>query len=128
MNNKDSPFLKKRLMSLDALRGFDILFLVGMSLILRALPNLSDHVVFSWLDNQSHHPDWHGFTLYDLIFPLFIFIVGVAMPFSFSSQMKNIDERGNLYTHIVFRTITLAIIGVVLWKEPGGTHSKYGFL
>jgi len=78
-------------MSLDALRGLDMFFLVGLAGIFRSLPKLSNNKPFNWLANQCIHPEWEGFTAYDLIFPMFIFIVGVAMPFSFS---KRIEKKG----------------------------------
>jgi hypothetical protein len=62
-----------RLQSLDALRGLDMFLLVGLGGILRALPQVSDNVAFKFLAQQCRHPEWHGFTLWDLIFPLFIF-------------------------------------------------------
>lgn len=126
-NNYNAPVLKERLMCLDALRGLDMFFLIGLAYIFRALPELSDNSVFIWLDKQSHHPDWQGFTLYDMIFPMFIFIVGVAMPFSFSKRMEKAGGKRKLYKHILIRTVILAILGVVLWKQPGGPHPHYGF-
>ena len=59
MNNSNTkPVLKERLMSLDALRGLDMFFLVGLAGIFRALPELSDNSVFAWLSDQCQHPEW----------------------------------------------------------------------
>ena len=66
----------------------------GISYIFRALPQPYDNEVFHWLANQSSHREWKGFTMYDLVFPMFIFIVGVAMPFSFSKRMGK--KEGNI--------------------------------
>lgn len=114
-------------MSLDALRGLDMFFLVCLSHIFLALPELSDNKVFTWLAYQCTHPGWEGFTLYDIVFPMFIFIVGVAMPYSFSNRMKQEGGRKKLFRHVVIRTITLMILGVFLWQEPGGAHPEWGF-
>jgi len=128
MSNKISaPILKERLHSLDALRGLDMFFLVGLAGIFRALPKLSDNVSFNWLTDQCQHPQWEGFTAYDVIFPMFIFIVGVAIPFSFKKRLSQKGGKHKLYKHIISRTIILSILGVVLWKEPGGAHPTYGF-
>ena len=124
-NNK--PVLKERLASLDALRGLDMFFLVGLAGIFTALPKLSDNAAFNWLANQCHHPEWEGFTAYDVIFPMFIFIVGVAMPFSFAKRLKQEGGKRMLYKHIIIRAVILSILGVILWQTPGGAHPEYGF-
>jgi len=116
----------ERLLSLDALRGFDMLFLVGITGILRSLPEMSNNKLLIWLANQTKHPEWHGFTAYDVIFPLFIFIVGVAISFSFPHRKYNNGGK-SLTKHVLFRTVTLSVLGVVLWQIPGGAHPTYGF-
>jgi len=122
MNEKEKG---GRLLSLDALRGLDMLFLVGLSGIFRTLPELGDNGLFRWLSEQTRHPDWHGFTAYDVVFPLFIFIVGVAIPVSFS---RRLDREGKpLMKHVFMRFLTLTILGVMLWQVPGGAHPTYGF-
>jgi predicted acyltransferase len=116
-----------RLISLDALRGLDMFFRVCLSYIFLALPEVSENALFTWLANQCEHPDWAGFTMYDIVFPMFIFIVGVAMPFSFAKRMTSEKGTKELYGHVFSRTITLMILGVVLWRSPGGPHPEYGY-
>ena len=116
-----------RLQSLDALRGLDMFLLVGLGGILRALPQVSDNAVFNFLAQQCRHPEWHGFTLWDLIFPLFIFIVGVAMPYSFGKRLQQANGKRNLYIHIVVRTVVLFLLGLVFWGTPGGAHPTWGY-
>ena len=116
-----------RLLSLDALRGLDMFFLVGFGGIFRALPSLSDNSVFRFLSEQCRHPDWHGFTLWDMIFPLLLFIVGVAIPFSFAKRLAAPDGRKQLYKHMVVRAVVLTLLGLVYWGEPGGAHPKWGY-
>jgi predicted acyltransferase len=119
--------LKKRLMSLDALRGLDMFFLVGLGGIFRALPKLSENEPFLWLANQCRHPDWEGFTAWDTVFPMFIFIVGVAMPFSFAKRLEKEGGKRALFRHVLVRTLVLAILGVVRMQVPGGAHPHWGF-
>jgi predicted acyltransferase len=116
-----------RLMSLDVLRGLDMFFLTILSYIFLALPEVSDNALFVWLAGQCEHPEWAGFTMYDIVFPMFIFIVGVAMPFSFSRRLGLEGGKKELYKHVLIRTIALMILGVVLWRSPGGPHPEYGY-
>ncbi|MEO6808063.1 MAG: DUF5009 domain-containing protein [Isosphaeraceae bacterium] len=121
------PVESQRLMSLDALRGADMFLLVGLSGILRALPKVSDHPLAQFLSDQVQHPEWHGFTLYDLIFPLFIFIVGASVPFSFAKRRQQGEGLWQLYRHIMMRTAVLTLLGLVYWGTPGGAHPTYGY-
>ena len=116
-----------RLMSLDALRGLDMFFLVGFSGIFRALPKWSDHPAFQVLADQCKHPEWHGFTAWDQIFPLFIFMMGVAMPFSFARRLEQ-GEKRSIYKHVAFRAVALFVLGLVYWGNPlGAENSGFGY-
>jgi predicted acyltransferase len=126
-NLNDTSGSQVRFLSLDVLRGLDMFFLVGFAGIFKALPELSDNEVFSWLANQCEHPEWQGFTAWDLIFPMFIFIVGVAMPFSFSKRLKSDGGKKELFKHVLTRAIVLSVLGVILWQKPGGAHPYYGY-
>lgn len=121
------PTESQRLMSLDALRGADMFLLVGLAGIFRALPEVTDHPLAQFLSDQVRHPDWHGFTLYDLIFPLFIFIVGASVPFSFASRRRRGEGNWTLFRHIAMRTVVLTILGLIFWGTPGGAHPTYGY-
>ena len=127
MNEKINPKKKERLLSLDALRGLDMFFLVGISGILQVLPKACDSILCHWLANQCEHPEWNGFTAYDLVFPMFIFIVGASMPFSFARRLEEPGGKKKLREHVIIRTITLAILGVFLWRSPGGPHPEWGY-
>jgi len=126
-NNNHQTLPAARLQSLDALRGLDMFYLVALTGIFRALPEFSDNALNQWLANQSTHPDWQGFTAYDVIFPMFIFIVGVAMPFSFTRRLEEEGGKKELFKHVLIRTLILTLLGVVLWQTPGGAHPQYGF-
>ena len=122
----EKPALKGRLTSLDALRGLDMFFLVGLGAIFRALPELSDNAVFTWLAGQCRHPEWQGYTAWDQIFPMFIFIVGAAMPFSFSKRMNEEGGKKRLFRHVLKRTLILMVLGAILHKEPFGISERWG--
>ena len=64
-----------RLMSLDALRGFDMIWIIGLAGAVRALCGAFPGGDGFWLARQMHHCQWEGFAFYDLIFPLFLFML-----------------------------------------------------
>lgn len=77
-----------RIASLDALRGFDMLFIAGLAYLIRAICCLFPGGESCWLEEQMHHVAWDGLTHHDTIFPLFIFIAGVSFPFSYAKQVS----------------------------------------
>jgi predicted acyltransferase len=103
----------QRLMSLDALRGFDMFWIIGGKEIVQAAAQLTHWPWLVWLADQLEHAEWHGFTLYDLIFPLFLFLVGVAMPFSFAKRIEHGATKIQLYRHVLYRTLALVLLGMI---------------
>ena len=103
----------KRLESLDALRGFDMLFIMGFASLVTAIcalfPNGSD----CFLAQQMEHVDWNGLRHLDTIFPLFLFIAGVSFPFSYAKQCANGAGRAGIYWKIFRRGIVLFLLGLV---------------
>jgi predicted acyltransferase len=71
--------------SLDALRGFDMFWIIGADALFQALSRISDRPAVQSIARQLDHADWIGFRFYDLIFPLFVFIVGVSLVFSLTN-------------------------------------------
>ena len=71
-------------MSVDALRGFDMFWIIGADSLVAALNRISRTGPTNFLAGQLEHAEWEGFHFYDLIFPLFVFIVGVSLVFSAS--------------------------------------------
>jgi len=117
---RDKPS-KPRLMSLDALRGFDMFWIIGGEGIFAALFALTGWAGWRVVEAQTQHSQWHGFTFYDLIFPLFIFLSGVALGLS----PKRIDllafrERIPLYRYALTRLLLLIALGV-LYNHGWGT-------
>jgi predicted acyltransferase len=109
----DVPALAPRLRSLDALRGFDMFWIIGGHAIFAALAQATQWRPLLWIDEQCRHVEWHGFALWDLVFPLFLFIAGVAMPFSFAQRLARGDTRSTLAWHVVRRGLVLIFLGVV---------------
>jgi predicted acyltransferase len=103
----------KRLLSLDALRGFDMFWIIGGKEIALAAASLTGWGWLKWLSNQLEHAEWHGFTLYDLIFPLFLFMAGVAMPFSFAKRIELGATKAQLYRHVFMRALMLVFLGMI---------------
>jgi len=77
-----------RLLSLDALRGFDMFWIVGADAVVQALGKLSQSGPAPFLASQMEHKPWAGFAFADLIFPLFVFVVGVSLVFSLGRQLE----------------------------------------
>ncbi|MFT3752280.1 MAG: DUF5009 domain-containing protein [Paludibacter sp.] len=112
----------ERLLSLDALRGFDMMWIISGEIVIHALEKASGDPVSVWMSNQLHHTPWNGFTFYDMIFPLFIFIAGISMPYSMGRKLdgKTNDAlkaaKREAYMALIKRTLILIICGVVVNK------------
>jgi predicted acyltransferase len=106
-------YVSGRIESVDALRGFDMLWISGGDQIIRALHRAANNDFTAALDTQFHHVAWEGFRFYDLIFPLFMFIVGVVLPFSLTRRLEQGADRGRIYRHLVRRLFLLILLGLV---------------
>jgi predicted acyltransferase len=98
----------QRLLSLDAFRGITI---AGMILVNN--PGSWSHIY-----PPLEHATWHGWTPTDFIFPFFLFIVGVAMTFSFDRRLSRGDSRTELFVHVVRRSAVLFLLGLILAGFP----------
>lgn len=100
-----------RLRSLDALRGFDMLWIVGLAGLFRELSKVMD---VGWIDawaGQLEHVDWAGLRAYDLIFPTFMFLSGVSVPFALGK--KGEGSRAGLWFKVLRRTFLLVLLGAI---------------
>ncbi len=104
----------KRLESLDALRGFDMFFIMGGSGLFFALASIFPEITF-WggVAEQMHHAQWNGLTHHDTIFPLFLFIAGVSFPYSLENQMLKGMSRSAITRKILRRGFTLFLLGLL---------------
>jgi predicted acyltransferase len=98
-------------MSVDALRGFDMFWIVGGDYLIRSLPKVHDTPFTRGLAAQMEHCEWAGFHFYDLIFPLFVFIVGVSLVFSISRMLER-SGRVAAVRRIVIRSVVLFLLGI----------------
>lgn len=103
----------QRLQSLDALRGFDMLFIMGGQTIVVGLSVLFPNAFFNTLAGQMQHVPWDGFACYDMIFPLFLFIAGISFPFSLAKQRERGRSEGDIYRNILRRGLTLVVLGFI---------------
>lgn len=103
----------ERLKSLDALRGFDMFWIMGAEEVFILLGTLTGVPVLQWWADQMTHVAWHGFHAYDMIFPLFLFIAGVSFPFSARKRMVAQGGRQALTRHVFQRGLLLVLIGIL---------------
>ena len=102
-----------RLYSLDALRGFDMFWIMGAEEIFHSLADATKWGPFMAISNQLTHPAWNGFHLYDLIFPLFLFMAGVSTPFSVGRELEKGKTRNQLLLRVIKRGLILVILGII---------------
>ena len=102
-----------RLYSLDALRGFDMFWIMGADEIFHTLYKSTGSSFWGGLSKEMIHPDWHGFHFYDLIFPLFIFIAGVATPYSIDRELERGKSKKQLLWKVIKRGLLLVLLGII---------------
>ncbi len=111
------PAAPDRLISLDAFRGLTMIWMISEGFGLSAF---RDHPILGPVAAQFRHTDWQGMTAWDLIQPFFMFIVGVAMPYSFARRW----ERGETWTqslrHVLWRCSLLILLGLIARSIQAG--------
>ena len=100
--------VSSRLMSLDLFRGLTIALMILVN-------DPGDGPFAYW---PLKHAAWNGWTPTDLVFPSFVFIVGVAMAFSFTSRLQRGDSRGKLFAHVLWRGLVLFALGLFINGFP----------
>ncbi|MFN8206376.1 MAG: DUF5009 domain-containing protein [Bacteroidales bacterium] len=103
----------QRLASLDALRGFDMLWIMGGNTIIIGLASLLGWGPLNWLAGQMEHVEWHGFAFYDMIFPLFLFMAGVSLPMSMAKRKARGDSQVSIWKHMITRLALLIFLGML---------------
>ena len=122
----DKNGLRSRLESLDVLRGFDMFFIFLADPVpcicwtFLAMFGLQN----SWFGLQFEHISGNGLRFYDCIFPLFLFIAGVAFPFSYAKQQERGLSKWQSSRKVIQRSITLFLLGAMLWTVIDGTLEK----
>ena len=103
---------KKRLLSLDVLRGFDLFLLVALQPVLRALlMELDCEVLNNTLLYQLDHAEWEGMRMWDLVMPLFLFMSGVTMPYSLPKYRTNNGDV-KVWMRVLKRFAMLFLLGM----------------
>jgi len=111
---KNSPEKKpERLLSLDTLRGFDMFWIAGGEYLMVTLAAFTGWPFFQWAAEQMEHVEWEGFRFYDMIFPLFLFIAGVSMPFSILKRKQRGEDMRKIYRHLLTRLFLLILLGLI---------------
>ena len=110
---KSETKLSERLQSLDVLRGFDMLWIVGGGSLIAAWAKGTNWGWMNVLAAQLEHVSWEGFHFEDLIFPMFMFISGVAIPYAVTAKVEQGVNRKLLFNKILRRGILLVILGII---------------
>ena len=128
-----APKTSRRLMSVDALRGFDMFWIMAGDALVYAFNRLAHggaHVdaaaekgfsIASFLAYELDHADWAGFHFYDLIFPMFVFIMGVSMVFSLTKQIQT-GGRKDALKRLTRRFVLLFVVALLY---SGGFNSSW---
>jgi len=105
--------LAGRLDSLDALRGFDMFWIIGGGAMVEGLAKAIHVPILNAVVPQLEHVRWEGLHFWDLIWPLFMFIVGVSIPLSMAHRRAAGASRGTIYLHAVRRAAILFVLGMM---------------
>ena len=125
-NSISQPVLSKRIVSLDALRGF-IMF--SMLIGTFGLQELSHYPILGFIYNQLNHAPWVGFHFEDIILPAFLFIIGVSISISDSNRRLHGENSKKRFAHAIKRSVTLFCMGFLLsWISAGKPYFGAGVL
>jgi predicted acyltransferase len=102
-----------RVLSIDALRGFDMFWIIGGGTIFESLVEVWKHPVTETIKVQLEHVKWEGFRFEDLIFPTFIFLVGAVLPFSLSRRIERGESSLRIHLRILQRAVLLIVLGLI---------------
>ena len=105
--------MKQRLASLDILRGADMFLLLFIGPVIRAFCKVYPDGT-AWLSQQMNHTAWAGFTLWDIIMPLFLFMSGITIPFSMARYREGQKPDGRFYLKLLKRFCLLFLLGWIV--------------
>jgi predicted acyltransferase len=100
------PEPERRLLSLDVVRGITIAFMIMVN----------NNGGSSW--RFMNHAEWNGLTATDLVFPTFVFVMGVSVVFAIETRLARGATRGQLVRHTVQRAVILCVLGIVVNSFP----------
>ena len=120
-----------RLLSIDVLRGFDMLWITGTNHLTTALAAATG---WTFLTNivtpQLQHTQWTGIRFFDLIFPLFLFLSGCTIPLSIGKKVAAGEHKGKLLLRCFTRLLILIVLGIIYQQRwaPDRWPSVLGFI
>lgn len=114
----------QRLLSLDAFRGFVMLWIVGGGTLVKSFREIDANWLTDWLVYQLEHSDWIGLRFYDLIWPGFMLMTGMSLPFSYRSRLRRGASHREILRHVAWRCTILFLLGSL--RES--IHLKQPFL
>ena len=118
VKSEQQPHPSKRILFIDTLRGFDMLMISGAGSFIYLLHGKTG---WAWVDAlalQFEHPPWNGFTFYDFIFPLFLFLAGMSLPFSINKGLEQGKSKSQLYWKAFTRMLILIALGILDKNAP----------
>jgi predicted acyltransferase len=116
------------LVSLDTYRGAVMLLMASEGFgLAEAAKRFPESGIWRELARQSDHVRWQGCTVWDLIMPAFLFIVGVAVPFSLASRRRRGQGSGRIFAHAVWRSVVLVLLGILIMSE-GAARTNFNFI
>ncbi len=101
-----------RLLSLDALRGFDMLWIIGGQEIVRSLAGVWPSRFSNAIADQFEHVPWVGLHVFDVIWTLFMFMVGVSLTFSLAKRKLMNESHRSIYSHAIVRALIMFVLGM----------------
>ena len=113
MENQQSESSGARVLSIDALRGFDMFWIIGGGAIFESLAEIWKHPITETINVQLGHVRWEGFHFEDLIFPLFVFVMGAVLPFSMGRRRQRGQGLVRVHVHVIRRTALLLLLGLI---------------
>ena len=108
--------MKSRIASIDILRALTMFLMIWVN-DFWTLTNIP-----KWLKHASASEDYLGFS--DIIFPLFLFIVGLSIPFAINQRKKKGESYFKTAKHILIRSVSLLIIGVFMVNYESANHDR----
>jgi predicted acyltransferase len=106
--------VNQRLISVDALRGFDMFWIMGGHPIFLGLDNVFHNRLTGFIKQQFDHVEWLGFNFWDIIMPLFLFLAGVSMVFSFKKRLAQVNAKKSIWIHTIRRVAILWLLGMIV--------------
>jgi predicted acyltransferase len=119
---------KERVVSVDALRGFDMFWIMGGDIGFQSLDNIFHNRISAFIKVQFDHVEWLGFHFEDLIMPLFLFLVGLSMVYSYRKRLASGSSDKELWIHTIKRVVILWILGMIVQGDLLGydlNHIKF---